>query len=248
MQATDIANLATSLALISTSIVLIILVARIKTPKQEILKRGVKVTKISTLLLGIFLLIHGFYHVAEYIGNDFLSDDILEPSSILLLFSFTIYVKSYIFVPKSPKPVALRPKVKEPSPSFPSRSLILVPASVILATSLLADFAGNLPETFSLLGIVACVGLFLWMTIKNPSPQSLHFEFAIIVIIWAAAEIPHGFSTLGIVNIGGYDAFGTWVHFFSMLLIGIFICLRTFRLALFTKRGQFDPELLSRNS
>ncbi|MFI5420995.1 MAG: hypothetical protein ACHQ1H_08515, partial [Nitrososphaerales archaeon] len=60
--------------------------------------------------------------------------------------------------------------------------------------------------------------------IKNPSPQSLHFEFAAIVIIWAAAEIPHGLSTLGILDTGGYDAFGTWVHFLSMLLIGIFIC------------------------
>ena len=215
-----------------------------KTPKQEILKKGVRVTKISTLLLGIFLLVHGFYHVAEYIGNDFFSDNILEPVSILLLFAFTVYVKNYIFVPKS-KPSAVPPKIKSASPSLPGRSLILVPAGVMLSASLLADFAGNLPETFSLLGIIASVGLFVWMAIKNPSPQSLHFEFAVIVIIWAAAEIPHGLSTLGIVNTGGYDAFGTWVHFLSMLLIGIFICLRTFRLALFTRKGQYDTALLA---
>ncbi|MFI5421515.1 MAG: hypothetical protein ACHQ1H_11160 [Nitrososphaerales archaeon] len=182
--------------------------------------------------------------MAEYIVNDFLSDDILEPVSILLLFAFTVYVKNYIFVPKS-KPVAVRPKIKGASPSLPSRSLILVPAGVILSASLLADFAGNLPETFSLLGIIASVGLFVWMAIKNPSPQSLHFEFAAIVIIWAAAEIPHGLSTLGILDTGGYDAFGTWVHFLSMLLIGIFICLRTFRLALFTRKGHYDPTLLA---
>jgi hypothetical protein len=111
---------------------------------------------------------------------------------------------------------------------------------VFLVASLLADFAGNIPETFSLLGIIVSVGLFAWMAIKNPAPQSLHFEFAIIVLIWAAAEIPHGLNTLGILALGGFDAYGIWVHFLSMSLIGIFICLRTFRLALFAKNGQID--------
>jgi hypothetical protein len=246
LQAVDIANLAISIALIATSIILIVLVLRIQSPKQEILRKGVRVTRTATLLLAIFLLVHGFYHVAEYLGNDFFSDDILEPISILLLFAFTIFVKTYIFVPKSSSKVSARPpKIQGPSPTLRNRSLVIIPTSVILAASLLSDFAGNIPETFSLSGIIVSVALFVWMVVKNPSPQSLHFEFAIIVIIWAAAEIAHGLSTLGILSLGGVDVFGTWVHFLSMLLIGIFICLRTFRLALFTKKGQIEASLLS---
>jgi hypothetical protein len=246
LQPTDVANLATSIALIATSIVLIVLVARMGAPKQEILRKAVRVTKIATLLLGVFLLVHGFYHVAEYFGNDFVSDDLLEPASIMLLFAFTIYVKTYIFVPKTPSlGVASAPKIKGASPKVRNRSLIIVPTGVFLAVTLLSDFAGNIPETFSLLGITVSVALFAWMTIKNPSPQSLHFEFAIIVIIWAAAEIPHGLNTLGILSLGNFDVYGTWIHFLSMLLIGIFICLRIFRLALLTKKGQIDPVLLN---
>jgi hypothetical protein len=246
LQAVDIANLATSIALIATSIILIVTVLRIQSPKQEFLRKGVRVTRIATVFLSTFLLVHGFYHVAEYFGNDFLSDDIFEPVSILLLFAFTIDVKTYIFVPKSSSKVSSRsPKIKGPSPTLRNRSLVIIPTSVILAASLLSDFAGNIPETFSLSGIIVSVALFVWMVVKNPSPQSLHFEFATIVIIWAAAEIPHGLSTLGILSIGSFDYYGTWVHFLSMLLIGIFICLRTFRLALFTKKGQIEPNLLS---
>ncbi|MDA4131043.1 MAG: hypothetical protein OK457_09755 [Thaumarchaeota archaeon] len=244
MDAVDLANLATSIALISTSIVLITLVLRMGEPKEPSVRRGVQVTRLSTLLLAVFLLVHGFYHVAEYFGNDFLSDGILNPVSILFLLAFTIYVKLYIFVPKAPKKVgAIAPKPSGASPAMQNRTLVLAPATLIVVFSILTDFAGNIPETLSLAGMIISVALFSWMAIKNPSVQSLHFEFAIIVLIWAAAEIPHGLSTLGILSLGGIDVYGTWVHFLSMLLIGIFICLRTFRLAIFAKQGMIEPQL-----
>src|SRR5271169_4308595 len=99
LQPVDVANLATAIALISTSMIPIILSIMMKEPKDASLKHVVRVTRISTLLLGLFLLVHGFYHVAEYYGNDFYSDNILDPTSILLLLGFTLYVRKYIFTP-----------------------------------------------------------------------------------------------------------------------------------------------------
>jgi len=201
-----------------------------KEPKEASLKHAVHITRISTLLLGLFLFVHGFYHVAEYFGNDFYSDDILGPTSILILLGFTLHVWKYIFVPRSKFKSIDAPAVIAP---VKNRSSILVVTLPILI-SVSSAITGNIPEILSLVGIVASCTLFVWMVIKNPALNSLHFQFAVIVLVWAAAEIPQGLNTLGVISLGGVDVWGTWMHFASMLLIGLFICARTIRIALFT--------------
>ena len=47
--------------------------------------------KIMSTLLGLFALTHGFYHLAEAFGIDFLSDVVLEPTSIVFLLAFGLY-------------------------------------------------------------------------------------------------------------------------------------------------------------
>ena len=47
--------------------------------------------RIMSLLLGLFALTHGFYHLAEAFGIDFLSDVVLEPSSVAFLLAFGLY-------------------------------------------------------------------------------------------------------------------------------------------------------------
>ena len=199
-----------------------------KEPKDASLKHVVRVTRISTLLLGLFLFVHGFYHVAEYFGNDFYSDNILDPASILLLLGFTLYVRKYIFTP-IPKKTA-----NTTIPPIQNRSQVLVLA-LPAALSFSSVITGNIPEVLDLIGITSACALFLWMVIKNPSFNSLHFQFALIVFVWAAAEIPSGLSQLGVISLGGIDVWGTWIHFASMLLIGIFICARTIRIAIFSQ-------------
>jgi hypothetical protein len=230
LQPTDAANLATAIVLVSTSMIPIILSILMKEPKDTSLKHAVHVTRFSTLLLGLFLFVHGFYHVAEYLGNDFYSDDIFGPTSILILLGFTLYVWKYIFVQRSKSK-----RIDTPTVIAPVKNRLLMPMVALpIFLSISSAIIGNVPEILSLVGIVASCALFLWMVIKNPAFNSLHFQFAVIVLVWAAAEIPHGLDTLGVITLGGVDVWGTWVHFASMLLIGLFICARTIRIALFT--------------
>ena len=237
MQPEDIANLATAIVLVSTSTIPIILSVVMREPKDASLKRAVQVTRVSTLLLGLFLLVHGLYHVSEYFGNDFYSDDILDPASILILLGFTFYVWKNIFVPRS-KTVQTSTVI---SPA--SRTLIFATPAVL---SISSGMIGNLPEILNLIGIISSCALFLWMVVKNPAYDSLHFQFATIVLVWAAAEIPQGLSTLGIISLGGVDVWGTWVHFASMLLIGLFICARTIRISIFSPQV-YVKKLVERN-
>ena len=242
MQPEDLANLATAVALFLTSVILIALAVMIKKPNKEYLQRGVGITRTSTILLGVFLLVHSFYHVSEFIGNDFFSDDIIEPASILLLLAFSIYVKTHVFVPRSPKSQKEILTKKVIAEDSSSRVIPLVFAIPLLMMSLSFFTTDNVAELFSMGGILASVAMFGWMALKNPSPSSLHFQFAIIVLVWAAAEIPQGLSTLGFLSLGGVDTYGTWVHFVSMALIGAFICLRTLRIVLFSPK--IDPNFI----
>jgi hypothetical protein len=213
-----------------------------KLPEIPSLRRGVRVSQVSTLLLGMFLLVHGFYHVSEFVGNDFFSDDILEPLSIVFLLSLSLYVKKFIFVPKVRKDHLKETKISEKRAIKNSEPLLKAGGTLSLVafpvltvfTTLVDPIVQNLAEAFTLTGILISASLFAWMAIKNPSFRSLHFDFAIIVLIWAAAEIPRSLSTFGFLNIAGIDLFGTWVHFISMLFIGLFVSLRTIKIALYS--------------
>jgi len=249
MQLVDVANLATSITLVSTSLIPIIIVLFMKTPKDASLRRGVRVTRISTLLLGSFLLTHGLYHVAEFARNDFYSDDILQPVSISILLAFSVFVRMYMFVPRprkmTPDILTAQTRPIRKGASSPSHRsifpILFLPAMMLL--DLPAVISGNASEIYSLGGIIASTGLFGWMAVSNPSRVALHFQFAIIVLIWSAAEIPRALSIFGLISLGGIDLWGTWVHFLSMLMIGAFICVRMIKIAMFSPR-MYDPSRL----
>ncbi len=47
--------------------------------------------RIVSLLLGLFAITHGLYHLSEAFGFDLLSDVIFEPSSVVFLLGFGLY-------------------------------------------------------------------------------------------------------------------------------------------------------------
>ncbi len=47
--------------------------------------------RIVSLLLGLFAITHGLYHLSEALGFDILSDVIFEPSSVVFLLAFGLY-------------------------------------------------------------------------------------------------------------------------------------------------------------
>ena len=51
----------------------------------------VRSLKILSLLLGLFAVVHGFYHLASGFQQQFLADVIFEPISLILLVSLGAY-------------------------------------------------------------------------------------------------------------------------------------------------------------
>ncbi len=212
-----------------------------KKPNISSLVRGVRVSQVSALLLGLFLLFHGLYHASEFLGNDFFSDDILEPISILVILVFSIYVSKYVFVPRFHKIIhngkVTLPKQTVPVKNASSVPIMAIPFLAVIPTAYLSSFFNNPGETFSLFGILVSALVFASMAIRNPAFREVHFQFAIIVLIWAAAEIPHNLDSLGVITLASsVTVLGTWVHFISMLFIGLFVCVRVIKVMLIPRR------------
>jgi hypothetical protein len=74
-------NILAWIALFGVGIVPLIISFRVK----------VRSLRILSLLLGLFAIIHGSYHLSEAYSMDFFSDVILEPISVAFLLAFGIY-------------------------------------------------------------------------------------------------------------------------------------------------------------
>ena len=46
--------------------------------------------KVLSIVLSLFILIHGLYHITEYTGEEILADSLLSPLSVLILIIFGI--------------------------------------------------------------------------------------------------------------------------------------------------------------
>lgn len=67
--------------MVAAGIVPLIMAARVK----------VRSLRILSLLLGLFAVVHGFYHLASGFQQPFLADVIFEPISLLLLVGLGVY-------------------------------------------------------------------------------------------------------------------------------------------------------------
>jgi hypothetical protein len=54
--------------------------------------------RILSLLLGLFAIVHGFYHLASGFQQDFLADMVFEPISLLLLVGLGAYYSKVAIV------------------------------------------------------------------------------------------------------------------------------------------------------
>ena len=68
-----------------------IMVAAGTVPLIMAFKVKVRSLRILSLLLGLFAVVHGFYHLAFGLGQDFLGDAVFEPISLILLVSLGLY-------------------------------------------------------------------------------------------------------------------------------------------------------------
>lgn len=81
LDVTWLLNILAWIALLGVGVVPLIISFRVK----------VRSLRILSLLLGLFAITHGLYHLSEAYGIDFLSDGILEPISVSFLLAFGFY-------------------------------------------------------------------------------------------------------------------------------------------------------------
>jgi hypothetical protein len=60
-------------------------------PLLMFLKVRIRTIRILSLLLGLFAVIHGLYHLSVGLGNDFFGDIVFEPVSVSILVAFGLY-------------------------------------------------------------------------------------------------------------------------------------------------------------
>jgi hypothetical protein len=81
LDVTWLLNILAWIALFAVGIVPLIISFRVK----------VRSLRLLSLLLGLFAITHGLYHLSEAYGIGFLSDGILEPISVSFLLAFGFY-------------------------------------------------------------------------------------------------------------------------------------------------------------
>lgn len=78
-------------------------------------------------------------------------------------------------------------------------------------------------EIFSLVLILIAFSLFARLAIKGKSLGSFRFQLSIFMLIWVLSEIPHIFSTLGLIDTASYSDIGLYLHATSMGFFALFV-------------------------
>ena len=84
-------------------------------------------------------------------------------------------------------------------------------------------------EIFSLIMILFAFGIFARLAIKGKSLGSFRFQLSIFMLFWVLSEIPHIFSTLGLIDTASYSDIGLYLHATSMGFFALFVGWRSLK-------------------
>jgi hypothetical protein len=84
-------------------------------------------------------------------------------------------------------------------------------------------------EIFSLVLILVAFAIFARLAIKGKSLGSFRFQLSIFMLIWVLSEIPHIFSTLGLIDTTSYSDIGLYLHATSMGVFALFVGWRSIK-------------------
>ena len=84
-------------------------------------------------------------------------------------------------------------------------------------------------EIFSLILILAAFVIFGRLAIKGKNLGSFRFQLSIFLLIWVLSEIPHIFSTLGLIDTASYSDIGLYLHATSMAVFALFVGWRSLK-------------------
>jgi hypothetical protein len=84
-------------------------------------------------------------------------------------------------------------------------------------------------EIFSFIMILIAFAIFARLAIKGKSLGSFRFQLSIFMLIWVLAEVPHMFSTLGLIDTASYSDIGLYLHATSMGVFALFVGWRSIK-------------------
>jgi hypothetical protein len=84
-------------------------------------------------------------------------------------------------------------------------------------------------ETFSLIMILFAFAIFARLAIKGKNIGSFRFQLSAFMLIWALSEVPHIFSTLGLIDTASYSDIGLYFHATSMGVFALFVGWRSLK-------------------
>ena len=85
-------------------------------------------------------------------------------------------------------------------------------------------------EVLSLILILASFAIIAYLALRTKTLRSFQFEMFLFMLVLAIAETPRILETLGLITEGHYyDLIGLEVHTVSMLVLAVFVALRTYK-------------------
>ena len=153
-----------------------------------------------TAILSIFILIHAVYCWLDYFGFDFLSDGVFEPLSAAALLFFGI---SYCGVTKKESNVKKVVAIWTPITFIP------------------------LLDSFTIILLLAALGIFVWLTAKSKDIRSFQFQISIFIIIWVFGQVAGSLQDNGTIVLSPFQGdIGLEIHVVSLVFFSIMVWFR----------------------
>ena len=103
--------------------------------------------------------------------------------------------------------------------------------SVQIATSTQTiDIFTTGPEFLSLALILASLLIVAFLAYRSKTTKSFQFQMFVVLLVIAAAEVPHMLMSVGLLDLSYIEDFGLFVHTASMIFLVGFISFRVSRL------------------
>lgn len=155
-----------------------------------------------TLILTIFILTHGIFHLTGFLGFNFLAEGVLEPISVAVLIFFGIVFCGYTKISKS---------------SIKNMTGVWIPATLFLI----------IMSNITVILLLVALGIFVWLVARSKTIRSFQFQMSIFLVVWIVGEIVGSLQDSGIIVFTALQGdIGLEIHVVSMVFFSIMLWLR----------------------
>jgi hypothetical protein len=154
------------------------------------------------LILTIFILTHAIFHIAGFLGFNFLAEGVFEPLSVAVLIFFGIAFSGYTKAAKT---------------SMKSMAIVWILATVFLI----------IMSNITVILLLIALGIFVWLAARSKSVRSFQFQMSIFLVVWILGEIAGSLQDSGIIEFTALQGdIGLEIHTVSMVFFSSMLWFR----------------------